>query len=52
MPGRKPKLLGLVDFQEQLQALLDRRVDLAEPGQLKWVIRDRVLRGARVVYAA
>ena len=52
LPGRKPKLFGLVDFQEQFQTLLARRVDLAEPEQQKWVIRDRVLREARVVYAA
>lgn len=52
LPGRKPKLLGLADFQEQLQSLLGRNVDLAEPEQLKWVIRDRVLQEARVVYAA
>lgn len=51
LPGRKPKLFGLVEFQEQLQTLLARRVDLAEPGQLKWVIRDGVLREAQVVYA-
>lgn len=52
LPGRKPGLFGLVDFQEQLQSLLGRKVDLAEPEQLKWVIRDRVLQEARVVYAA
>lgn len=48
----KPGLSGLISLQQDLEALLGRRVDLAEPSQLKWVIRDRVLEEARLVFAA
>ncbi len=42
----------LADMEQELSELLGRRVDLAEKNSLKWVIRDRVLSSARVVYAA
>ncbi len=39
-------------IEEDLEALLHRKIDLVEPRLLKWVIRDRVLEEARLVYAA
>lgn len=37
---------------EELEALLARRVDLVPKAGLRWVIRDRVLAEARVLYAS
>lgn len=51
-PGYRPGLLALSSLEEELAELLGRRVDMAEPSQLKWVIRDRVLEEAQVVFAA
>ena len=45
-------LLETVEMEQELADLLGRRVDLAEKDQLKWVIRDRVVDSARVIYAA
>ncbi len=39
-------------IQEELEELLGRRVDLVPKVGLHWVIRDRVLADARVLYAA
>jgi predicted nucleotidyltransferase len=39
-------------FQEELEALLGRSVDVVPKDNLHWVIRDRVLADSRVVYAA
>lgn len=49
--GTKPSFAELMALQDALEALLGRKVDLAQPQQLKWVIRDRVLAEAQVVYA-
>jgi uncharacterized protein len=51
-PGHKPTFADLIRLQEALEELFARKVDLAEPEQLKWVIRDRVQQEAQVVYAA
>ena len=40
----------LTDLEEELSKLLNRKVDLVPKKSLKWVIRDRVLASARVVY--
>lgn len=40
------------DIYEEIEALLGRKVDLVPKSGLHWVIRDRVLGDARVVYAA
>ena len=46
--------LGLEFFglQEELEDLLSRPVDLVPKDGLHWVVRDRVLADARVLYAA
>lgn len=46
--------LGMAYFelQEELEDLLGRPVDLVSKGGLHWVIRDRVLADARVLYEA
>jgi hypothetical protein len=41
------KLSGL---EAELSALLHRKADLVPKKSLKWVIRDRVLAGAQVIY--
>jgi predicted nucleotidyltransferase len=50
--GFKPTLAQLDGLTRQLEAIFGRKVDLVEPGLLKWVIRDRVLQEAKLVYAA
>jgi predicted nucleotidyltransferase len=40
------------DIYEEIEKLLARKVDLVPKSGLHWVIRDRVLGEARVVYAA
>jgi predicted nucleotidyltransferase len=45
-------LFDLIDAKQELTACLGRKVDLVVKGQLKWVIRDRVLESAKVIYAA
>lgn len=47
-----PWLSKLTRLQEELSRLLDRRVDVVPKDSLKWVIRDRVLESARVIYDA
>ena len=42
----------LMRLQEELEVLLDRSVDLVSKEGLHWVIRDKVLSDARVLYAA
>ena len=39
-------------FQEELEDLLGRKVDVVSKEGLHWVIRDQVLTDARVLYAA
>lgn len=39
-------------LQDELEELLGRRVDLVPKAGLHWVIRDRVLAEAKVLYAA
>ncbi|MBB2913477.1 hypothetical protein FHS43_004781 [Streptosporangium becharense] len=39
-------------FQEELEELLDRKVDVVSKEGLHWIIRDQVLGDARVLYAA
>lgn len=40
------------DIYEEIEQLLGRKVDLVPKSGLHWVIRDRVLNDARVVYGA
>jgi len=42
----------IVDLRDELEKIVGRRVDLVSKSRLKWVIRDRVLAEARVLYAA
>lgn len=42
----------IVDLRDELERILGRHVDLVPKSRLKWVIRDRVLAEARVLYAA
>ncbi|MEV1239138.1 nucleotidyltransferase family protein [Nonomuraea sp. NPDC050022] len=39
-------------FQEELEDLLGRKVDVVSKEGLHWVIRDQILTDARVLYAA
>jgi len=41
----------IVDFHDELEELLHRSVDIVPKNFLHWVIRDRVLAEAQVVYA-
>lgn len=50
-PGRTPGL-AFFRLQDELSALLGRRVDLNTPGSLSRYFRDEVLREARPVYVA
>ncbi|MDP9460680.1 MAG: nucleotidyltransferase family protein [Actinomycetota bacterium] len=50
-PG-SPLGLEFFGLQEELERLLHRDVDLVPKEGLHWVIRDRVLADARVLYAA
>lgn len=47
-------VLGMEFFglQEELEALLGRKVDLVPKDYLHWVVKDRVLAEARPLYAA
>lgn len=49
---RKPKLADLIAVQQDLEMLFQRKVDLAQPSQLKWVVRERILQEAQTVFAA
>ncbi len=50
--GFKVGLVELVQMEGDFEGLLHRKVDLVEPRNLKWVIRDRVIQEAVLVYAA
>src|SRR5260370_75919 len=50
-PGHVPGF-AFVDLQEELSALLGRKVDLHTPGSLSRYFRARVVREAQVQYAA
>jgi len=45
-----PWMSKLTDLEQELSALVGRKVDLVPKRMLKWVIRDRVLASAEVVY--
>ena len=45
-----PWMSKLTGMQEELSRIVGRKVDLVPQPMLKWVIRDRVLGEARVVY--
>ena len=47
-----PWMARLTELQEDLEALLGRKVDLVPKESLKWVIRERVLESARVVFSS
>jgi predicted nucleotidyltransferase/DNA-binding transcriptional ArsR family regulator len=52
-PGRTPGFFGLADMEGELSRLLGgRKVDLRTPEELSRYFRDRVVREARVQYAA
>jgi predicted nucleotidyltransferase len=51
-PGAPVSLFTLADIQDELSALLGRPVDLVRRDGLKPVIRDSVLAGEHVLYAA
>nr|WP_308301594.1 nucleotidyltransferase domain-containing protein [Frankia sp. AiPa1] len=42
----------IVDLRDELEKIVGRHVDLVPKSRLKWVIRDRVLAEAKVLYAA
>jgi len=44
--------LEFYDFQHELEVLIGRKVDVVSKTGLHWVIRDRILREARVLHAA
>jgi predicted nucleotidyltransferase len=50
-PDAQVGLFALIDIQDELAALLDRRVDLVPRQGLKHVIRASVLASEQVVYA-
>jgi uncharacterized protein len=50
-PGATPGF-GFFAIQEELSAILGRKVDLNTPGFLSRYFRDEVLREARVLYDA
>lgn len=45
-----PWMGKLTELEEELSSLLQRKVDLVPREMLKWVIRDRVLASAKVIY--
>jgi uncharacterized protein len=49
-PGAGVTYLDLVTMQDELSALLGRRVDLLTPGALSGYFRERVLAAAETVY--
>ncbi len=52
MPGAEVSLFDLVDMADELQALVGRRVDLVPKQGLKSRIRQSVLEGSQIIYAA
>ncbi|WP_131764806.1 nucleotidyltransferase family protein [Candidatus Protofrankia californiensis] len=42
----------IVELRDELEKIIGRPVDLVPKSGLKWVIRDRVLAEARILYAA
>jgi len=51
-PDAKWGLFDLMKAEEDFARLFERRVDFVPRDRLKWVIRDRVLESAVVIYAA
>lgn len=51
-PSARVTFSTLARMQRELEALLDRKVDLVPKNGLKPVVRDHVLATARVLYAA
>ena len=51
-PEAQIGLIAFLGFQRELTKALGRKVDLVPKGGLKPLIRDEVLSGARVLYAA
>jgi hypothetical protein len=51
-PGATPGFFGMAEIEDELSALVGRRVDLRTPAELGRYFRDRVLREAVVQYAA
>ncbi len=49
---KAPKGLAFLALQPDLEELLGRHVDLVPKDGLHWVIRDRALRDAEILYAA
>ena len=51
-PGRRMGYIALETMSEEFGLIFGRtRVDLARPSQLHWLIRDKVLAEAQVLYA-
>ncbi len=50
-PDSKHSLFDLMEAEEQFSKAFGRKVDLVPKQNLKWVIRDRVLREAKPVYS-
>lgn len=48
----KWSLFDLMDAEQELATCVGLKVDLVVKGQLKWVIRDRIIRTAKVIYAS
>jgi hypothetical protein len=51
-PGRVPGLIGLQRIENELSAMLGRRVDLNTPGFLSGYFRDQILAEARPIHVA
>jgi uncharacterized protein len=51
-PGRVPGLLGMAGLEEELTAMLGRKVDLRTPAELSRHFRDEVRREAQAQYVA
>ncbi|MBI2077215.1 MAG: nucleotidyltransferase family protein [Euryarchaeota archaeon] len=51
VPGRVPGFFGLVDMQDELSAMLGRRVDLRTPQDLSRYFRSEVVASAEVQFA-
>ncbi|MBM4327148.1 MAG: nucleotidyltransferase [Deltaproteobacteria bacterium] len=51
-PAARVTFLTLARMQRELEALLERKVDLVPKDGLKLIVRDHILASARVLYAA
>jgi predicted nucleotidyltransferase len=52
LPGVKATLFTLVELEEELSRLFDRKVDLLTPGGLSKYLRDEILSSAEPLYVS